>query len=63
MIDMTNKTVPKALVPSAFIHCSICGESHEVNRDELSDYFRMNICSRCKQAILYARTLMENQGD
>lgn len=63
MTNMTNKTEPKALVPSVFIHCSICGESHEVNKNELSNYFNMNICPRCKQVILYARTLMENQGD
>lgn len=35
--------------------CIVCGDDTENEREIL--------CKRCKQAILYARTLMENQGD
>ena len=35
--------------------CMVCGDTTENEREML--------CERCKQAILYARRMMENQGD
>lgn len=49
--------------PATYVHCSVCEESYAADIKELNSYFNANICPHCKQAILYARRVMENQED
>lgn len=46
-------------VPETYVHCSICKESYVSDKKDLNSYYNANVCPRCKQAILYARTLEE----
>lgn len=67
MIIETNGQL-QVLKPKHTIQCLICDEAVELSEMENSrlDHglsINPKICDKCKQAILYARRMMENQGD
>lgn len=64
--DKLLRLVP--LKPKYVIQCLICDETVELSETENSClnyglFINPKICDKCKQAILYARRMMENQED